>query len=59
MSNSTNMVVHFDGKGSNLHLHLRSIFQPAKFEQTITHRHVLLRWESIDGGAVTIILCLP
>jgi len=53
MSNSTNMVVHFDGKGSNLFLRLRlhpiyaaqvccSIFQSAKFEQTIAHQHVLL-----------------
>ena len=36
-----------------------SIFQPAKFEQTITYQHVLSRQESlIDGTAVTIILCL-
>jgi hypothetical protein len=70
MSNSTNTVVHFDGKGSNLFLCLRShpiyaahvccsIFQPAKFEQTITHQHVLLWQENlIDWTAVTIIMSL-
>jgi hypothetical protein len=36
-----------------------SIFQPAKFEQTIAHQHVFLRRESlIYGISVTIILCL-
>jgi hypothetical protein len=39
MSNSTNMVVYFDGKDSNLYLRLRAmshtIYAP-KFEQTIT-----------------------
>ena len=48
MSNSTNTVVHFNGKGGHLYLHLWgrshtiyvvqvccSIFQPARFEQTI------------------------
>ena len=35
------------------------IFQPTKFEQTITHQHVHLQREClIDGTAVTIILCL-
>ena len=62
---------YFYCKGSNLYLPLWarshtmyavqvdcSIFQPAKFEQTITHKHVLLWWESfIDGTAVTVILC--
>ena len=71
MSNSTNTVVYFDGKGGDLFLRFAgkvthnlcgvgcSIFQPAKFEQTITQQHVLLRREClIDGAAVTIILCL-
>ena len=72
MSNRTNTVVQFDGKDGNLYLCLRarshiiylpqggcSIFQPAKFKQTITRQHVLLRRETlIDGRAVTIILCL-
>ena len=70
MYNSTNTVVHFDGKEGNSHLcllarshttlwcRLWSIFQLAKFEQTIT-QHVLLWQESlIDGTDVTIILCL-
>ena len=64
--------MYFDGKGGNLYLRLParshticevqvgcSFFQPAKFKQTIIHRHMLLRWKSlIDGTAVTIILCL-
>ena len=58
MFNSTNTVVHFDGENSNLCLHLRtidcSIFHLAKFKQTITHQHVLLRW---DETAVMIIVC--
>jgi len=34
-----------------------SFFRPAKFEQRITHQHVLLWRESvIDGTAVAIIL---
>ena len=67
MSNSTNTVVHCNGKGGNLYLCLRvrshtiyvaqamcSIFQPA-----MTHQHLLLRWETlIDGTAVTMILYL-
>ena len=73
MTNSTNMVVHFGGKGGNLHLRWRarshtiyatqvgcSIFQPAKFEQTITHQHVLLQQESlIDGTDVWPKLQIP
>jgi hypothetical protein len=46
MSNSTNMVVYFDGKDSNLYLRLREMpltIYAAIFEQTITHQHVLLR----------------
>jgi len=36
-----------------------SIFNPVKFEQTLTPHHLLLRWESvIDRTAVTIILWL-
>ena len=49
MSNSTNMVVYFDGKDSNLYLRLREMpltIYAAIFEQTITHQHVHLRWES-------------
>jgi hypothetical protein len=56
MSNSTNTLVHidFDEKGINLCLRLRTrshtiytlqvgfIFHPAKFEEQITHQHVLL-----------------
>ena len=72
ISNNTNSVLYFDGKGNHLYLRLRarsrtiytvqvgcSIFQPAKFEQMITHQHVLSRWESfIDGIAVTVVSCL-
>ena len=49
MYNSTNTVVYFDGKDGNLYLRLRTMshtIYPAKFEQTITHQHVLLRRES-------------
>jgi hypothetical protein len=49
MSNSTNTVIYFDGKDGNLYLRLwtmsRTIYA-AKFEQTITRQHVLLRRES-------------
>jgi len=72
MSNSKNTVVHIGGKCGNLYLRLRarshtiygphvgwSIFQIAKFEQTITHQHVLVRRECLnDGTAVAIIVCL-
>jgi hypothetical protein len=35
------------------------IFEPVKFEQTITRQHVLLRRKNrIDETSVTIILCL-
>ena len=47
--NSTNTVVYFDGKDGDLYLRLRVILHTiyaAKFEQTIPHRHVLLRPES-------------
>ena len=70
MSNSTNTVVHFHEKGSNLYLCLKarshtiygmqvgcSFFHSAKFQQITTPQHVLLQWEIItDGTAVTIIL---
>jgi hypothetical protein len=49
MSNSTNTVVYFDGKDGNLYLHLQTMshtIYDTKLEQTITHQHVLLRWES-------------
>jgi hypothetical protein len=49
MSTSTNMVVYFGGKNGNLYLRLRTMshtIYAAKFEQTITHQHVLLRRES-------------
>jgi len=72
MSKSTNTVVHIAEKGGKLYLHLLarwhtiyaeqedcSIFHPAKFEQRITHQHVLLRRESLIGGtAITKKLCL-
>ena len=50
----------FAGKVThNLGCRLWSIFQLAKFEQTITHQHVLLRQESLtDGTDVTIMLHL-
>ena len=49
MSNSTNKVVYFDGKDGNLYLRLwimSHIFYAAKFAQTVTHQHLLLRRES-------------
>jgi hypothetical protein len=49
MSNSTNVVVYLDGKDGNLYLPLWTMLHtiyPAKFEQTITDQHVLLRQES-------------
>jgi hypothetical protein len=49
ISNSTNTVVYFDGKDGNLYLRFRTMshtIYSAKFEQTITHQHVLLRRES-------------
>jgi hypothetical protein len=56
MSNSTNRVVYFDWKDSNLYLRLQTmLLNLCKFEQTITHHvllrresqsHVLLQWES-------------
>jgi hypothetical protein len=49
MSNSKNTVVCFDGKDGILYLRLRTMshtIYAAKFEQTITHQHVLLRRES-------------
>jgi hypothetical protein len=48
MFNNTNTVVYFDGKYSNLYLRLRAMSHTvyaAKFEQTITHQHLLLRRE--------------
>jgi len=49
MSNSTNTIVYFDGKDGNLYLRLQTMshtIYAAKFEQTITHQHVLLQRES-------------
>jgi hypothetical protein len=49
MSNSTNTVVYFDGKDSNLYIRLRTMLHTiyaAKFEQTLTYQYVLLRRES-------------
>jgi len=49
MYNSTNTTVYFDGKDGNLYLRLRTMshtIYSAKFEQTITYQHVLLRRES-------------
>ena len=49
--NSTHTVVNFDGKDRNLYLRLRAIshtIDAAKFEQTTTRQHVLLRWESMS-----------
>jgi len=58
MSNSTNMLVHFDEKHGNLCLRLR-IFHPVKFEQTKAHQRVLLRRASvIEGIAVCLFVCL-
>jgi hypothetical protein len=48
-SDSTNTVVYFDGKDSNLSLRLQAMshtIYAATFEQTITHQHVFLRRES-------------
>jgi hypothetical protein len=45
MYNSTNSVVVFDGKDGNVYLRLQKMYA-AKFEQTITHQHVILRRES-------------
>ena len=42
-------VVYFDGKNGNLFLRMRAMSHTsyaAKFEQMITHQHVLLQWES-------------
>ena len=49
MYNSTNTLVCFDRKDDNLYLRLRAMLHTiyaAKFEQTITHQHVLLQRES-------------
>jgi 5-formaminoimidazole-4-carboxamide-1-beta-D-ribofuranosyl 5'-monophosphate synthetase len=49
MSNNTNTVVYCDEKDGNLYLRFRTMshtIYAAKFKQTITHQHVLLRWES-------------
>ena len=45
----TNTVVYFDWKDGNLYLRLQAMshtIYAAKFEQRITHQHVLLRRES-------------
>jgi len=60
MPNSTNTVIHFDGKSGNLYLRLRarshtvyeaqvsgSLFQTVKVEQMNT-QHTLLRRESLN-----------
>ena len=64
------MVKLLDGKGDNLYLRTRShtinvaqvgcsIFHLAKFDQTMTHQHVLSQRESlIEGKAVPILLGL-
>ena len=74
MSNSTNTEVYFDWK-TVIYIYVcgrcRKQFYAAKFEQTITHQHILLRREGqstiyfndgkvslIEGASVTIILCL-
>jgi hypothetical protein len=49
MYNSINTIVYFDRKDGNLYLTLWAIshtIYAAKFEQTITYQHVLLRRES-------------
>jgi hypothetical protein len=47
------------GRTQFIHLQVGSISHPAKYEQPITHKHVLLWRTSLIGGtAVTIILCL-
>ena len=49
MGVSTNSVVCFDGKDDHLYLRLRTMshtIYPDKIEQTITHQHVFLQWES-------------
>ena len=49
MYNSTNTVEYIDGKDNNSYLLLWAMshtIYAAKFEQTITHQHVLLRRES-------------
>ena len=49
MYNSINTVAYFDWKDDNLYLRLRAMSHTiyvGKFEQTITHQHVHLRWES-------------
>ena len=46
MHNSTNTVVYFDGKDSTLYSRLLAMshtIHAAKFEQTTSHQHVLLR----------------
>ena len=48
MYNSTNTVVYFDGKTA-IYIYTCGqchTFYSVKFEQMITHQHVLLRWES-------------
>ena len=49
MYNSKNTVEYFDGIDNNLYLRLRAMLHTTYatiFEQTITHQHVHLRWES-------------
>ena len=56
-SDSTNTVVYFDGKDSNLYLRLQAIshtINAAKFGMCFYDGKVSL----IDGVSVTIILCL-
>ena len=57
MYNSTNMVVYFDGKDSNLYLRLRAILHTinaAKFGMCFYDGKVSL----IDGVSIALILCL-
>ena len=58
ISNRTTTVVYFDGKNGNLYLRLRTMshtIYTAKFEQTITPQHVLLRRESQSYCNINIV----
>jgi hypothetical protein len=56
----TVIYIYVCGQGHTQFMQFRlAIFQPATFEQTIAHQHVLLgRAILIDGTSVTVILCL-
>ena len=60
---SGSSISYFDGKYGNLYWHLRAMLPTiyaAKFKQTITHQHMLLRWksQSYRWSICSIILCL-